>query len=135
MDRISLLSVSAAFVISLIVIYLFVDLAGQLKGIETEKDRLGYELDVISRRYKELNGTLLECQALAETHHKNAEDYYNKWQAERTIAYALWQMFDSALNITWEGQDYTQVNLMIPRVQYDYLKNLSETYGLNYGSD
>jgi hypothetical protein len=75
---------------------------------------------------------LANCTLTAQTLLFDARDFYDKWQTERTIAYAIWQIFDAATNVTWEGADYTQINILIPKDQWEYLRNLSEIYGTQY---
>jgi hypothetical protein len=111
---------------------IFFDIAGENSELKREIDMLSYELEQQREALGELNLSLLACSALAQSLMEESEDYYDKWQAESRVSYSLWQIIDSATNITWEGQDVTQVNIIIPRWQWEYILNLSKTYGLNY---
>ena len=132
MERITKIAIPMAIVVSILVLYLFIDIGNQATRLEEERDELRKELGVIEERVVELEVSLANCTSAAQTYYHDARDFYDKWQAERTIAYAIWQMFDSATNITWEGQDFTQVNILIPKYQWEYLRNLSEIYGTEY---
>lgn len=127
-----MITVPAAILISVIVIYLFIDIANQARDLGRERDELLEGLQEAGERVTELEDSLENCTLTAQALLLDARDFYDRWQAERTIAYAIWQIFDAATNVTWEGADYTQVNILIPRDQWEYLRNLSEIYGTQY---
>jgi len=107
-------------------------MAQDLADLKNEKNRLAYELEIQSGLTRDLNASLANCSRYSRLITEESRDYYDKWQAERTIAYAIWQMFDAAVNVTMGETEWTQVNILVPRDQIDYLRNLSKAYGLNY---
>jgi len=127
-----ILFVVLAVGLSIVAAYVVLDLSNDFRHLRAERDGLAYQLRMENHRVAQLNESVQDLKALVDTYKNRSEEYYDKWQAERTIAYALWQMFDAATNITWKGQDYTQVSILIPRWQFEYLRNLSEEYGLDY---
>jgi hypothetical protein len=131
-QRISKITLPLAILLAALVIFLFVDMAQDISDLKDEKDRLTYELEIQASISRDLNESLANCSRYSRLIADESEDYYNKWQAERTIAYAIWQMFDAAVNVTMGETEFTQVNILVPRDQIDYLRNLSKAYGLNY---
>jgi len=132
MDRTSTIVIPIALIISGIVLYLFVDIANQARDLDSERDELMRDVQDAEKRVVELEESLANCTQTAQTLLFDARDFYDKWQTERTIAYAIWQIFNAATNVTWEGADYTQINILIPKDQWDYLRSLSEIYGTRY---
>ncbi len=124
--------VLGAVVALALAIYISLDVMDDFRSMRTDRDRLVHELDMRTQQCRQLNNSLLVCEMLVELCNSAAEDYRSKWEAERTISYSLWQILDTATNVSVEGADYTIVQVVIPRWQWDYLRNLSETYGLNY---
>lgn len=132
MQRITKITLPMALVLAALVVFLFVDMAQDLADLKNEKNRLAYELEIQSGLTRDLNESLANCSRYSRLITEESRDYYDKWQAERTIAYAIWQMFDAAVNVTMGETEWTQVNILVPRDQIDYLRNLSKAYGLNY---
>jgi hypothetical protein len=132
MNRPYIFTIPIVLLISAIVLYLFIDIANQARDLERERDELMVEVQNVEKRVVELENSLANCTLTAQTLLIDARDFYDKWQTERTIAYAIWQIFDAATNVTWEGAEYTQVNILIPKDQWEYLRNLSEIYGTQY---
>jgi hypothetical protein len=118
--------------ISGIILYLFIDIANQASDLEEERNELRKEVQGLEEQAVEFENSLANCTQTAQTLLFDARDFYDKWQTERTIAYAIWQIFDAATNVTWEGAEYTQVNILIHKDQWEYLRNLSEIYGTQY---
>jgi hypothetical protein len=131
-QRIAKITIPLAVVLAALIIILFLDMAQDISDLEDEENRLAYELEIQSSLTRDLNESLANCSRYSRLVSEESEDYYNKWQAERTIAYAIWQMFDAAVNVTMGETEFTQVNILVPRGQIDYLRNLSKAYGLNY---
>ena len=132
MQKIAKVTLPMALALAALVVLLFLDMAGDLADLKNEKDRLAYELEIQSGLTRDLNESLANCSRYSRLIAEESRDYYNKWQAERTIAYSIWQMFDAAVNVTMGETEWTQVNILVPRDQIDYLRNLSKAYGLNY---
>jgi exoribonuclease II len=132
LQRITKITLPMALVLAALVVFLFVDMAQDLADLKNEKNRLAYELEIQSGLTRDLNESLANCSRYSRLITEESRDYYDKWQAERTIAYAIWQMFDAAVNVTMGETEWTQVNILVPRDQIDYLRNLSKAYGLNY---
>ncbi len=135
MNRIAKITVPLAIVVSLLIIYIFVDLATLVRDLRREKDWLRLELDSEKHERQRLNESMLGCIGMVAILSNRSKEYYDNWQTERTIAYALWQIVNEASNVTWKGEDYTRINIMVPRWQWDYLRNLSETYRPRYQGD
>ncbi len=132
MKKTAKITLPLAILLAALVIFLFVDMAQEISGLVDERDRLSYELDRRISESRDLNESLVNCSRHARILAQETKEYYDKWQAERTIAYAIWQMFDAAVNVTMGDTEFTQVNILVPRHQIDYLRNLSKAYGLNY---